>query len=222
MGQTINKTQIIPFISATKTGAMDWVRIRKTGQFSLGTNPETEEYDFIDQKEKSTVIKSYAPSVDLSIVMQKGEKDYNLLFPIFFDLPTGGDAERPALIIFSQEAGVIKERHTVKVHDDTTDPNNENPDLMIDKVDNDGNVVTEEVETAVYYAWSGNALLTPNTLDSVAATIDVSVNFTGIKKGGIKIIDKKPVFIEGEWSEDAAGKKTLIEAAHDGTSLGDL
>lgn len=227
MNDAVNKTEIVPFF---KKGG-DWIRGRNTDTFSLSTNPETEDKNFIDQREAVTIVKSYKPSVDFNLTMMKGTKDYKLFFDNFFNLPTGDAATAEAIILYYHEKGVVEvtQENTVPVmvHDDASDPTGSDPSLLIQDTNADGTPKTKQetvtLDVPCYKAWYGSALMVPNSLDSVAATISTAVNFSGVKMGGVKIVDKQPVFIEGTWSyDDTVGADRLTEKVNDGTDIEDI
>lgn len=209
MSDTINKTEIVPYINRYKDteSKTDWVQIKKATSFTLNLNPETEEYDFISSKQKETVVKSYAPSLDVPLTMQRGEDDYNIFFDAVYGMPVGADASRKVLLVFYQEKGI--ERIPVMVHDDVNDPNGGNPDLLVQKKDDEGALVFDD--KACYKAWECDGLLTPNSLDSVAAQISINLNFSNVIKGAVAPdANKKPAFRAGEWTFDEALKQSVF------------
>lgn len=209
MSDTINKTEIVPYVNRYKDteGKTDWVQIKKATSFTLNLNPETEEYDFISSKQKETVVKSYAPSLDVPLTMQRGEDDYNIFFDAVYGMPVGADASRKVLLVFYQEKGI--ERIPVMVHDDVNNPNGDNPDLLVQKKDDEGALVFDD--KACYKAWECDGLLTPNSLDSVAAQISINLNFSNVIKGAVAPdANKKPVFKAGEWTFDETLKQSVF------------
>lgn len=163
--------------------------------------------DFISSKQKETVVKSYAPSLDVPLTMQRGEDDYNIFFDAVYGMSVGADASRKVLLVFYQEKGI--ERIPVMVHDDTNDPNGDNPDLLVQKKDDEGALVFDD--KACYKAWECDGLLTPNSLDSVAAQISINLNFSNVIKGAVAPdANKKPAFRAGEWTFDEALKQSVF------------
>lgn len=220
---TVNKVNIIPFM---KSEDGKWIRIRNTDAFQYALNPDTEEKNFIDMKQGVTIVKGYKPGFDVTLTLVKGSPDYELLFKSkFFKMPTGGEAESEAIVLFYQEKGSIKENVTVEepvMIPDTANDADGTLGLKVQDTNADGTPktqsVTKEVNTPCYMAHFGTAIITPNTLDSVAGTVAVNVNFSAIKTGGCKIVDKQPVFIEGSWNADME----LTAKLNDGTDVEDI
>lgn len=99
----VHKTQIVPMINVGTDEAPDWVPIKKSTAFTLSTNAQTKDFDFISSKMSQTEVDYYKPSLDQELTMFTGEEDYKMFFDLFYDLPTGTEAHRDVLIAFYQE-----------------------------------------------------------------------------------------------------------------------
>lgn len=69
----------------------------------MSTNPQTKTFDFISSEQPEEEIDSYQPSLSQSLTMFKGENDYQHIFDMLFELPTGEKAHRDVLLVFYQE-----------------------------------------------------------------------------------------------------------------------
>lgn len=103
MSELIKKHKIALFVGDTTGGTTSWTRIRKSTAFNLSMNPVTNEFDYIADETPTTELDHYAPSLNQSLTMYKGEADYEKIFPKFFNMDVGSDASMPVLIVFFQE-----------------------------------------------------------------------------------------------------------------------
>ena len=101
MGDLVHKSKVIPFIDFKKTG--DWTQIKKSTTFTLALNPQTKTFDFISDEQPTEEIESYQPSLAQSLTMFKDEPDYEGIFGMVYELPTGEAAPRPALVVFYKD-----------------------------------------------------------------------------------------------------------------------
>ena len=102
MGDLVKKSKVVPFLG-TLGASPDWAQIKKSTSFTLAFNPQTKTFDFISDEQPTEEIESYQPSLAQSLTMFKGEPDYERIFGMVYDLPTGADAHRPVLIVFYKE-----------------------------------------------------------------------------------------------------------------------
>lgn len=96
----IHKTKFVPFISKSKTGVPDWVQIAKSTTFSMAFNPQTKTFDFISYDNPVEEVDSYQPSLSQSLTMYDDEEDFQAIWDMAFNLPTGGKAHRDVLLAF--------------------------------------------------------------------------------------------------------------------------
>ena len=103
MGDLVKKTKIVPFINTSTTSNPTWTQIKKSTSFDLNTNPQIKTFDFISSDQPEEEIDSYQPNLAQALTMFKGEPDYQHIFDMLYELPTGEKAHRDVLIIFYQE-----------------------------------------------------------------------------------------------------------------------
>lgn len=102
--ELVKKFKIGLFVDSGKvTGSADWVHIKKSTDLSLNFNAETQEFDYISDTSPTTEVMRYKPSLSQSIVMWKGEKDYDLFFDQIYNLRSGDLAKRDVLLVFMAE-----------------------------------------------------------------------------------------------------------------------
>lgn len=107
---SVKKYQIAPFLNTAvnssglvNTASPTWTRIKKTTSFDLNMNPQTEERDFISDKNPTIDLLRYAPTFNTPLVMYKGEADYEFIFGKFFNLAVGEKAKAEVMLVFYQE-----------------------------------------------------------------------------------------------------------------------
>jgi hypothetical protein len=103
MGDLVKKTKIVPFINTGTKSTPVWTQIKKSTSFDLNTNPQVKTFDFISSDQPEEEIDSYQPNLAQALTMFKGEPDYQHIFDMLFELPTGEAAHRDVLIVFYQE-----------------------------------------------------------------------------------------------------------------------
>lgn len=113
MGDLVTKTKVVPFLNIGTTAAPSWLQLKKTTAFTLSLNPQVKTFDFISSETPQEEVDSYQPSLSQSLVMFKGEDDYETIFNMLYELPTGEKAKKEALIVFYQESGTDSENKEV-------------------------------------------------------------------------------------------------------------
>lgn len=78
-------------------------RIKKSESLTISMNPEEEEHNYIADEGPTTELAQYKPSIDQDLTMFKGEDDYEMIFPYFYEMKTGTDAHTECVIAFMQE-----------------------------------------------------------------------------------------------------------------------
>lgn len=102
-GDKVEKYHIaILFNKGTKL-APNWIQLSKATENTINLNAETEEVDYITDKNPTTLIKKYKPTMANPLIMVKGSEDYEYFWPKFYALPTGADANGECLVIFLNE-----------------------------------------------------------------------------------------------------------------------
>lgn len=172
MGDLVHKTKVVPFLNTKTAENPEWTQIKKSTSFTLSTNPQTKTFDFISSEQPEEEIDSYQPSLSQSLTMFKGENDYQHIFDMLYELPTGEKAHREVLLVFYQESAECT-------------PNGEELE------------VTKET---VFKAWKIDSLVKVNQMDTVNEQIDFDLSFNNIKRGAVQIKAGKPNFIEGSFA----------------------
>lgn len=216
MGDLIKKTKVVPFLGDRGT-TPNWTQIKKSTSFTLSYNPQTKTYDFISDEQPTEEIESYQPSLAQSLTMFKGEPDYQKIFDMAFDLPTGEDAHRPVLVVFYKEQGTTAST-TVITYEKTED---ETVDASKTYYTKEGDVYTEVAEPSdldidsyyekittvvpggtVYKAWKVDSLVKLNQMDTVNENIDFDLAFNEIERGAVEIgSGGTPTFIKGTFDD---------------------
>ena len=99
--QDLKETDYVPFIGTSKTGdIITWARIDKSTIFSLAVNPETVTNKYIDSELPQDTIKNYKPTIAQEIALIEGNKAFDFVFKMFYDLPVGTACIVPFLMCF--------------------------------------------------------------------------------------------------------------------------
>ena len=64
---------------------------------------EENEYDYIADENPTTEVDRYKPSIDQDLTMYKGEDDYEMVWPYFYERKTGQEAHIKCMIVFMHE-----------------------------------------------------------------------------------------------------------------------
>ena len=102
-GDKVEKVHVALLFNKSKTSTPDWVQLAKATENTITMNAETESYDFITDKNPTTLIKKFSPQLTESLTLFKGEEDYNYFFDLFYNMPTGADAQGEILVVFMNE-----------------------------------------------------------------------------------------------------------------------
>lgn len=90
-------------MNISKSEVADWARIGKSTVFDLVLNAQTEENDFIESEMATTDITKYKPALAQELQTNKGDKAFDYIYDMFFNLPTGEDVKKQLLIVFDGE-----------------------------------------------------------------------------------------------------------------------
>lgn len=85
------------------TNAIKWTRYEKSEALEVSANPEVKEYNYIADEYPTKELDHYNISIAQSLVMFKGNPDYEIMFPRFFAFATGEEAKAPCLLVYYQE-----------------------------------------------------------------------------------------------------------------------
>lgn len=99
----VKKHLIGLFLNDGTSAAPDWKRIKKSTELTISMNPETEDFDYIADENPTTELMKYKPSIDQDLTMYKGEPDYEMMWPYFYEARTGSEAHKECMIVFMQE-----------------------------------------------------------------------------------------------------------------------
>lgn len=77
-----------------------FVRIKKSTEFTLAMNPETVTYDYIADESPTEELDKYKPSISQPLTMYKGEPDFDMIYDRFFNMNVGLDAHARVMIVF--------------------------------------------------------------------------------------------------------------------------
>lgn len=97
----LTKDKFQPWIDVTlgKLPVHSFARIDKSTVFELAWNPATEDKDYIDQKNSSTVLTGYQMSLPEEIILDNTNPVYAFLDAYFEGLPVGTDCVVPFLLV---------------------------------------------------------------------------------------------------------------------------
>lgn len=99
----VKKHQIGLFLNTGTVAEPKWIRIKKSTELTISMNPETTDYDYIADENPTTELTKYKPTIDQDLTMYKGEDDYEMMWPYFYELKTGSEARKECMIAFMQE-----------------------------------------------------------------------------------------------------------------------
>lgn len=99
----VKKHLIGLFLNDGTSSAPVWKRIKKSTELTISMNPETEDFDYIADENPTTELMKYKPSIDQDLTMYKGEPDYDMMWPYFYEARTGSEAHKECMIAFMQE-----------------------------------------------------------------------------------------------------------------------
>lgn len=101
--ETWKKHQTIPFVDIDPLEGGQYVRIGKSTIFDLTFNANTEEYDFIEDENPTTLIRNYKPSMGQELRTVKGDPAFMAMYEMMYSLPTGDEAVRNTLLVFPNQ-----------------------------------------------------------------------------------------------------------------------
>ena len=82
------------------SGTAAFKRVCKSTTLTVAQNAETEDFDYIADQNKTTEIKSYAPSIEQDLAILKGEEDYEFVYGRYKEHGVGQDAHIDALLVY--------------------------------------------------------------------------------------------------------------------------
>lgn len=102
-GDKVEKYHVAILFNKGTSSVPNWIQLAKSTENTISMNAETEDVDYIVDKNPTTLIKRYKPSLNNPLVMVKGSDDYEYFWPKFYNMPTGADANGEMLIVFMNE-----------------------------------------------------------------------------------------------------------------------
>lgn len=148
--------------------ASAYTRIAKGTTLTLSMNPNEEEFDYIADESPTTEITDYKPTIDQDLVMYKGSPDYEMMWPYFYEMRTGGEAHTNCMVVF-----------------------------MHQPVDASGIDIAEgsTEEVAGYRAWLTDSVISMQDMNATEKKLNFKVIFGGgVTKGFATMQDGKPTF----------------------------
>jgi hypothetical protein len=89
--------------TSTTPMTFDWAQIDLSEIYEYALNPEETTKAYIKDRDDSTKIDRYAPTMDQEIELVRGNKCYDFMFKLFREKPTGVTAMVPALFVYPLE-----------------------------------------------------------------------------------------------------------------------
>ena len=107
----LRKTDFIPFLDVSESDAPEWARIDKATVFQMSANPQSSSLDFISTEAPVEEVSGYAPELPSEIALYQGNKVYDRLFRMFYDLPIGSQVGLPFLMCFGGDSRLAWKTH---------------------------------------------------------------------------------------------------------------
>lgn len=102
-GDKVEKYHVAILFNKGTKDAPIWIQLAKSTENTISMNSETEDVDFIVDKNPTTILKRYKPQLSNPLYLYKGSEDYEYFWPIFYNMPTGADANGEMLVVFMNE-----------------------------------------------------------------------------------------------------------------------
>lgn len=164
MREMVKKHKIALFLKNEST----FKRIKKSETLTLSMNPTKTEHDYIADESPTTELDKYNPSIDQDLTIFKGEEDYEMIWPYFYEMKTGAEAHTDCMIVFMHEP-----------------------------VDESGNPAENPESIAGYKAWLTDSVISVQDMNAVDSKLNFKVLFGGtVKKGTATVVDGVPTFKE--------------------------
>lgn len=102
------------FVDKSATETPSWQRVSKSTIYTETYNAETEDFDYIVDEQKTTEVKSYAPTLDQEVAILPTETDYEYFNGLRKTLPTGADAHKDFLRVYLNDGDNTLGYYSVK------------------------------------------------------------------------------------------------------------
>lgn len=99
----------VPYLDLNKGegDTYDWCRIDKSTVFEFSFNPSEETYGYIDSANDTTLITSYAATMEQEIILDNDNAMYAFMYEFCMGMPTGTSASIPALLAEPDSDGAV-------------------------------------------------------------------------------------------------------------------
>lgn len=101
----LKKHQTILMIDVSDNETPDWARIGKSTIFDLALNANIVTNDYIEDEMPTDEVTHYKPTLPQELQTIKGDKAFDFLYDMLYNLPTGEDVKIPVLVIFAGNNG---------------------------------------------------------------------------------------------------------------------
>lgn len=102
-GDKLEKVHVAILFNSGSSDSPTWVQLAKATDNTITLNAETEDLDYIVDKNPTTIIRRFKPSINAPLTCYKGSPDYEYFWQKFYDLPTGADANGEVLVVFMND-----------------------------------------------------------------------------------------------------------------------
>ena len=99
-GDLLKKTNFAIFLNSGTESVPVWARQGKTVDNTITYNPETVDYDYVEDENPTTELKRYKLSLSYPLTMYKGDAAYEHIWGKAKALAVGTDAHTEVLIVF--------------------------------------------------------------------------------------------------------------------------
>lgn len=94
----LTRNLYVPMLDVSEDGSGDYKPIDLSTVFEFSWNPNTETYGYIKDRNDTTELTGYAPTMEQEIVLDNTNPIYGFLFPLFMSMPVGAACVVPTLL----------------------------------------------------------------------------------------------------------------------------
>jgi len=99
-GDLLKKTDFAMFLNSSLPATPVWARQGKTTDNTIAFNPETVDYDYVEDESPTTELKRYKPSLSYPLTMYKGDPAYEYIWGKAYNMHVGSDAHTEVLVVY--------------------------------------------------------------------------------------------------------------------------
>lgn len=99
------KEKCMVFIDVSKSDKRDWARIGKSTMFDLALNPNINTQDYIEDAMPRDEVDYYKPELPQELATYEGDKAFDYVWDMFYDMPVGTDLNKHVLLVFPKNTG---------------------------------------------------------------------------------------------------------------------